>query len=147
MSINIKNLDEKWYEHRLFINGYGKFPYIILKTGHAIYMQIPIQFNTNGDFVNNPGTNIENVSSQSLSDYEIDKKSELHDRIIEHCKWVKSRMGTDKNRQARICLVEGPEIAYFFEESEITFSTSIPYGGTLVTQENKIIAMNVQHYI
>ena len=147
MSINIKNLDEKWYEHRLFINGYGKFPYIILKTGHAIYMQIPIQFNINGDFVNNPGTNIENVSRQSLSDYEIDKKSELHDRIIEHCKWVKSRIEADKNRQARICLVEGPEIAYYFEESEITFSTSIPYGGTLVTQENKIIAMNVQHYI
>jgi hypothetical protein len=38
-------------------------------------------------------------------------------------------------------------VFYFFEESEITFSTSIPYGGTLVTQENKIIAMNVQHYI
>jgi len=147
MNINIKNLDEKWYEHKLFINGYGKFPYIILKTGNAIYMQIPIQFNINGDFVNNPGTNIEGVSSQSLSDYEIDKKSELHDRIIEHCKWVKSRIEADKNRQARICLVEGPEIAYFFEESEITFSTSIPYGGTLVTQENKIIAMNVQHYI
>jgi hypothetical protein len=56
-------------------------------------------------------------------------------------------MEADKNRQARICLVEGPEIAYFFEGDEVTFSNSIPYGGTLVTQENKIIAMNVQHYI
>lgn len=140
-------LTENWYEHKLFLNGYGKFPYIILKTGYAIFMQIPIHFNANGDFDNNPGTNIDGVSSQEIAEYEIDKKSELHDRIIAHCKWVKSKIEADKNREARICLVEGPETAYYFEGDSVTFSDKIPYGGTLVTQQNKILAMNIDHYI
>jgi len=137
---------ENWYEHKLFINGYGKFPYIILKAGYALYMQIPIHFNTNGDFVNNPGTNIDGVSNEEIAEYKVDKKSTLHNKIIEHCKWVKSRMEADKNKDARICLVEGPEIAYYFDGDSVTFSDKIPYGGTLVTQQNKIIAMNVDHY-
>ncbi len=140
------NIVENWYEHKLFINGYGKFPYIILKTGYAIFMQIPIHFNTNGDFDNNPGTNIDGVSSQEIAEYEVDKTSELHERIIAHCKWVKSKIEADKNREAKICLVEGPEIAYYFDGDSVTFSDKIPYGGTLVTQQNKIIAMNVDHY-
>ncbi len=52
-----------------------------------------------------------------------------------------------KSREARICLVEGPESAYYFEGDSVTFSDKIPHGGTLVTQQNKIIAMNVDHYI
>ena len=141
------DLPENWYEHKLFTNGYGKFPYIILKSGYAIFMQIPIHFNSNGDFDNNPGTSIDGVSSQEIADYEVDKKSKLHDRIIEHCKWVKSKIEAGKNREANICLVEGPEIAYYFNGDSVKFSDKIPHGGTLVTQQNKIIAMNVDHYI
>lgn len=37
-----------------FLTDREKFPYIILKVGHAIYVQIPIYFNSNGDFVNCP---------------------------------------------------------------------------------------------
>ena len=126
---------------------YGKFPYIILKTGYAIYMQIPIHFNTNGDYLNFPGTNLNDISEELISDYENDKTSELHDRLIAHCKWVKSKMEADKNREARICLVEGPDIAYFFEGDKVTFSNSIPYGGTLVTQQNDVLAINANHYL
>ena len=134
-------------QYQAFLNGYGKFPYIILKTGYAIFMQIPIHFNTKGDFVNFPGTNLNDISDELLEDYKNDKKSELHDRLIEHCKWVKSKMETEKNREARICLVEGPEIGYYFDGDEVTFTKSIPSGGTLVTQQNNIIAMNAQHYL
>ena len=134
-------------QYKAFLNGYGKFPYIILKTGYAIYMQIPIHFNIKDDIVNNPGTNIEGISEELLADYEQDKTSELHDLIIAHCKWVKAKMETEKNRGARICLVEGPEIAYYFEGDEITYTNSIPSGGTLVTQQNKILAMNTEHYL
>ena len=147
MEIKIQNLDEKWYEKRMFYNGYGKFPYIILKAGYAMFMQIPIHFNTNGDFENYPGTNIDGISDELLADYEKYKTSALHDRLINHCKWVKARMESEKNREARICLVEGPEIAFYFEGNKITFNNSIPSGGTLVTQQNSILAMNVEHYI
>jgi hypothetical protein len=144
---NKEDLKENWHEHRLFLNGYGKFPYIILKTGYAIFMQIPIHFNANGDFDNYPGTSLDGINEALISEYRKDITSELHDQIIEHCKWVKSKIEADKNREARICLVEGPESAYYFEGDSVTFSDKIPHGGTLVTQQNKIIAMNVDHYI
>lgn len=151
VKLNNKNelevIENKPLQYQDFKNGYGKFPYIILKTGHAIYMQIPIHFNTQGDFNNFPGTNLNDISEELISDYENDKTSELHDRLIVHCKWVKNQMETEKNREARICLVEGPEIGYYFEGEEVTFTNSIPYGGTLVTQQNNIIAMNANHYL
>ena len=147
MTIVEKKTVEKIFQHRAFINGYGKFPYIILKAGYAIYMQIPIHFNTNGDFENYPGTNIDGISDELLAVYEKDKTSALHDRLINHCKWLKARIESENNREARICLVEGPEIAYYFEGDKITFNNSIPSGGTLVTQQNSILSMNVEHYI
>ena len=39
------NLEDRCYEHRTFLNEYGQFPYVILKTGHSIYTQIPIHLN------------------------------------------------------------------------------------------------------
>ena len=55
-------------------------------------------------------------------------------------------MEADKNRKARICLVEGPEIGYYFEVDGITFTKLIPSGGTLVTRQNDILTMNSNHY-
>ena len=134
-------------QYQDFKKGYGKFPYIILKTCYAIYMQIPIHFNTHGDYINFPGTNLNDISEELILGYENDKTSELHDRLIAHCKWVKHKMETEKNREARICLVEGPDIAYFFEGDKVTFSNLIPSGGTLITQQNTIIAINANHYL
>jgi hypothetical protein len=151
VKLNNKNelqiIENKPLQYQDFKKGYGKFPYIILKTGYAIYMQIPIHFNTNGDYINFTGTNLNDISKELLAAYENDKTSELHNKLIEHCKWVKSKMEADKNREATICLVEGPKIGYFFEGEQITFTNSIPYGGTLVTQQNDIIAMNANHYL
>ena len=147
MENKIKNLDEKWYEHRQFPKGYGQFPYLILKTGHAMFMQIPIHFNTKGDYANYPGANIEGISDQELAEYQLNKTAPLHDKIIEKCKWIKNKIETDKNKPCRICLVEDPNTAYYFEDDQITFSNRPPHGGSLLTQENKVIAMNVQHYL
>jgi len=150
-NIEMKAIEEKErdliFQHKVFLDGYGKFPYVILKTGYAIYMQIPIHFNTKGDFVNYPGTNIENISDELLANYDKDKTSELHDIIIKHCQWLKTKIEAAKNREARICLVESPEIGYYFDIDEINFTDSIPTGGTLVTQQNKILAMNANHYL
>ena len=147
MEIKIQNLDEKWYEHHSFLNGYGKFPYIILKAGHATFMQIPIHFNTNGDFVNYPGTNIDDISEELLAEYQKDKTGELHNRLLQHCQWVKNKIESDRNKPCIICLVEGPETAYYFDGDTIKFNASIPSGGTLLSQDNKIIGMNVKHYL
>ena len=147
MDINIQNLDEKWYEKRMFYNGYGKFPYIILKAGYAMLMQIPIHFNIKDDFDNYPGTHIDEISEAELTEYQRDKTGKLHNRLIKHCQRIKDKIETDYNKHCNICLVEGPETAYYFDKYDITFSTNIPRGGTLLTQDNKILAMNVEHYL
>jgi len=143
MKIEIKNLDEKWYEHRMFLVGYGKFPYIILKSGYAMFMH----FNVDYDFDNYPGTHLNGITEKELFDYEKDKTAKLHHKLIEHCQKIKDKIETDFNKPCNICLVEGPETAYYFNEDGVKFSTTIPSGGTLLTPQNKILAMNVAHYI
>lgn len=147
MDNNKQELEKNWYEHKLFIRGYGEFPYIILKAGYATFMQIPIHFNANGDFVNFPGTHLENVSETELVSYKNDKTSSLHNRLLELCERIKNKIDSDRKSECSICLVEGPETSYYFNKDSISFSTAIPSGGTLVTQANKIIAMNTKHYI
>ncbi len=148
MNYNIKKSEtSNWYEHGSFISGYGKFPYVILKVGGALYMQIPIHFNKDGDYVNYPGTHVNGISETDLQTYEDDKLCSLHEKIIEHCQWMKNKIEADRGRTIKMCLVEGPDISYYFEGDAIEFSTSIPSGGTLLTQDNKVIAMNVKHYL
>ena len=139
--------EDNRYEHRAFLNGYGQFPYVVLKTGNAIYVQIPIHFNKNKDFKNYPGTHLDEISKVDLENYENDKTSELHNVIIEHCKWMKNKIDSDKKVSTKICLVEGPELAFYFEGDTINFNSYIPSGGTLITQQNKVLAMNVKHYL
>ena len=110
-------------------------------------MQIPIHFNKNNDFTNYPGSHINTISEADLNDYEHNKLSALHEKIIAHCQWMKNKIETDKGKAVKMCLVEGPETSYYFDEEGISFSTNIPGGGTLLTQDNKMIAMNVNHYI
>jgi hypothetical protein len=60
---------------------------------------------------------------------------------------MKNKIEKEKGKPIKMCLVEGPETSYYFDEDGINFSTNIPGGGTLLSQDNKIIAMNVNHYI
>jgi hypothetical protein len=147
MKIQTHNKDDKWYEHRLFLKGYGLFPYIIVKRGCALYMQIPIHFNAYGDVINYPGTHINGISDAEIADYQKDKSVALHDRIIEHCKWIKHMVEAKVKEQCKICLVESPNTAYYFEGDTISFDSCIPSGGTLFTQDNKVLAMNIEHYL
>jgi hypothetical protein len=110
-------------------------------------MQIPIHFNKNNDFTNYPGSHINSISKAELNDYDHNKLSALHEIIIAHCQWMKNKIETDKGKAVKMCLVEGPETSYYFDEYGINFSTNIPACGTLLTQDNKMIAMNVNHYI
>ena len=148
MKNNIQKIeDSNWHEHKMFIDGYGKFPYVILKVGYALFMQIPIHFNKNNDFSNYPGTHINGISEQEIKDYEQEHSAPLHEKMIEHCLWMKNKIETEKGKPIKMCLVKGPETSFYFDEEGIQFSTNIPGGGTLLTQDNKVIGMNVQHYL
>jgi hypothetical protein len=146
MKIEIIDLDN-WFQKRNFINGYGKFPYIIIKTDYKAFMQIPIHFNAYDDYINYPGIHINNIGNDVLSIYELIKTSELHETLIDVCITTKNNIEKDIKKPCEICLVEGPDIGYYFEEDKITFNSSIPSGGNLITAENQILAKNTHHYI
>lgn len=71
----------------------------------------------------------------------------MHTRLIDLTKWVLSKLKTDGYENIRLCLVEGQTKAYYFEQHTVKSSTSIPSGGTLITQTNKVLAMGLPHFI
>ena len=147
MKIEIIDLDNL-FQKRNFIIGYGKFPYIIIKTDYKALIQVPIHFNAEaGDYSNYPGIHVNNINEEDIAEYEKDKNNALHDQLIEVAKTTKASIEQNRNAPCIICLVEGPEIGYYFENDTVSFNKSIPSGGTLITQDNKIIALNVKHYI
>jgi len=125
---------------------YRKFPYVIIRRFSAFYTKIPIHFKTVGDEIYYQGITFENVSDELLSEYDKDITSALHDIIITQCQRYKARLETIQNNPVRLCLVEGPETAYYFEGDEVNFSEVIPSGGLLITQDQKTLALNSNHY-
>jgi hypothetical protein len=146
MKKEIIDLDN-WFQKSSFIVGYGKFPYLIIKTDYKAFMQIPIHFNANDDYINYPGIHINNISDDVISKYESNKTSELHETLINVCKTTKKSIEENRKKPCVMCLVEGQKIGYYFEGDKITFNSNIPSGGTLVTSENIILALNSSHYV
>ena len=132
-----------------FPNGYGTFPYIILKVDYAVYMQIPIQINApRVDIDQFPGTYLDGVSEEAIARYALDKDSELHELLLQHCRdWKRKTEFYNKEKNIKLCLVTGPNRAHYFQNEEELVHTSIPSGGTLLSIRNDIIAMNVSHFI
>jgi hypothetical protein len=143
----IKNLDELKFEKKINKIGYGKFPYLLYKSSPASFSQIPIHLNVPNDYDTYPGIHIDNIPEEQLEAYKNQNDSELHQILLERTQWVKEKIEQTTQKHCRICLVEGPEKAYYFEGDEIHFKTDIPSGGTLLCLEDRIIALNTKHYI
>lgn len=142
------NLDNEvnFSEIRNFPEGYGKFPYLIVRIMSAVYMQVPIHLKLS-DPPKTYGVTLEEIEPWMLELYEIDKNSKLHDLLIERTHEIKELIESQQKRPANVCLVEGPEMAYYLAFGKAYHSKQIPSGGSLVTQDNKVIAMNVPHYL
>jgi hypothetical protein len=139
---SIKLTDEDPFELNTFLPGYGTFPYVILKTGFALFIQIPIQINKYNDLVKFPGTNMNNISEEVLKDAE-----QFRELLIEHTQKMKTKIENDRKVQAQLCLVMNASEAHYFVNDTIKKSNVIPTGGALLTQGNKVMAMNREHYI
>lgn len=139
---SFKVTNEDPFELNTFLPGYGIFPYVILKTGFALFMQIPIQINKNDDLVKFPGTNINNVSEEVQKD-----AGQFRDLLIEHTQKMKTKIEKDKKIQAQLCLVMNASEGHYFNNDTIKKSNIIPSGGTLMTQGNRVMTMNREHYI
>lgn len=117
--------------------GHGQFPYVIVRMYYAFYMQIPIHF------VSKKKKGLKGI--KVLTDAE--NFIENFPYLIEVASNYKRDLDAKNNLNHRLCLVVGKDQAYYFEEDEIRFNTSIPTGGVLVNSEQQIIAMAHDHFI
>jgi len=135
---------------RNFIAGYGHFPYIDMHVSYAIYMQIPIHLikeGEKGDITTQPGTHLFGVSEEVFNLSQEKQIEILHERLLDLAKQIKRKIENDRDFEFWICLVEGENKAYYLEDDNVRFSTSIPTGGTLITQGNEWLAMHMPHYL
>lgn len=139
---SIKITDEDPFVLNTFLPGYGTFPYVILKIGLALFIQIPIQINKYDDLVKLPGTNINNVSEEVQKDAE-----QFRELLIAHTLKIKTKIENDRKVQAQLCLVMNASEGHYFSYDTIKKNNIIPTGGTLLTQGHKVMAMNREHYI
>ena len=118
-------------------HGHGQFPYVIVRMHYAIYMQMPIHFTS--------------VKTEGLKGIIVHSQSENNcnntERLFEVAAKYKQDLDAKSNRHHRLCLVIGKDQAYYFEEGQIRFNTSIPSGGTLVNSDKQVIAMAQSHFI
>tara|TARA_R110002012_G_scaffold265939_1_gene449412 strand:- start:15104 stop:15544 length:441 start_codon:yes stop_codon:yes gene_type:complete len=140
---------EKLEKDYKFPKGYGKFPYIILKAGYGMCMQIPIHLVKGSDYLDfeeYPGSQLLNVPESILKLEKQEQITTLHDRLIKHTQLVYNKIEEEGRKLPRLCLVEGENIAYYFENGKVKENSKIPSGGTLLNQLNQPIKMTGKHY-
>ncbi len=117
--------------------GFGKFPYVIIRLHYGIYMQFPIHF------VKERKDGLLGISIKTESSDPKEQQALLLDAIAK----FKSQIDEQKKRFHRLCVVLSEEQAYYFEEDGIKFSHSIPMGGTLLNSQQDFLAMGFLHQI
>ena len=130
--------------------GYLQFPYFIIRVTYAIYMQIPIHFVSENEVAdeNQSGSFIQGIPQEYIDNKNKEEQIELlHDKMMDLAKQLISSHNPRNGVKLRMCLVEGKEKAYYFENDEFSSINSIPDGGTLITQNHAVISMNEPHYV
>jgi hypothetical protein len=132
-----------------FPEGYGQFPYLIIRMHYGVYMQVPIQLSPpEPGAPHRPGTQIPSLNAEQLAAYAVNLDSEVHDILVLHFRmWKQKTEFYNKGRKIECCIVEAPDRGYYFKDKEEIKSSSIPRGGTLLSTSSAVIGMNVPHFI
>ncbi|MEY4142405.1 MAG: hypothetical protein RL110_1777 [Bacteroidota bacterium] len=117
--------------------GFGTFPYVILRVTGGVYMQFPIHFYEE----KNPEKPGLRVRVDSLSN-----EKQNFGNLFNVVRQFHKQINPVEAKTFKLCLVLAPFVAYFFEDNAFTFSDEIPEGGSLMNSEHQIIAMNSPHF-
>ena len=118
--------------------GYGNFPYVIVRIQGAVYMQFPIHFYTDTN-PNKPGLR---VRVDSLMD-----EKQNFNGLFNVVRQFHQQINPVEAKTFKMCLVLSPNVCHFFEDNTFNFSDEIPEGGSLIDANYKMLAMNSLHYI
>jgi hypothetical protein len=117
--------------------GFGTFPYVILRVTGGVYMQFPIHFYEE----KNPEKPGLRVRVDSLSN-----EKQNFGNLFNVVRQFHKQINPVEAKTFKLCLVLAPFVAYFFEDNAFTFSEEIPTGGSLMNSDYQIIAMNSPHF-
>lgn len=137
MNLSSNNHSEHALSAESVAKGHGKFPYIIVRKSTAVYIQMPIHF------IAEKPVGLTGIFVNSTLDNDLENASYLLDIATEY----KEHLESKNTSLQRMCLVLSPTQAYFFEEAEILFSTSIPTGGMLMNNKEEVIALGHSHFV
>ena len=118
--------------------GYGTFPYVIVRIQGAVYMQFPIHFYTESN-PQKPGLR---VRVDSLMD-----EKQNFDDLFNVVRQFHQQINPIEAKAFKMCLVLSPDVCHFFEDNAFKFSDEIPEGGSLIDANYKMLAFNSPHYI
>lgn len=118
--------------------GYGTFPYVIVRILGGTYMQFPIHFYEHKN-PEKPGLRVHVDSLQN---------EEHNFTLLFHVvRQFHEQINSSETSELKMCLVISQNEAYFFEENEFKFSNEIPEGGSLIDAQYKVLALNSAHFI
>jgi len=118
--------------------GYGRFPYLILRINSGVYMQFPIHFYTT-EIPDLPGLRV------CVADTEHEKNN--FSSLFGVVQRFNAQINPVDKTIFKLCLVLTPRLAYFFEVRCFTLSEDIPFGGSLINSEYKVLALNSAHFL
>ena len=117
--------------------GYGSFPYVIVRMLGGVYMQFPIHFYEE-KIPAKPGLRVK-VDS-------IANEQKNYSSLFNVVRQFHQQINPNKETTHKVCLVLSPFIAYFYHEGIFEFSEEIPTGGSLINSEYHIMSMNSPHF-
>ena len=118
--------------------GYGTFPYVILRLHGGVYMQFPVHF-YEGKNPEKPGLR---VRVDSLTN-----EKQNFSSLFNVVRQFHQQINPVEAKALKMCLVLAPFVAYFFENNAFTFSDEIPAGGSLIDSNYKVLALNSAHFV
>lgn len=118
--------------------GFGSFPYVILRVTGGVYMQFPIHFYQE-QIPAKPGLRVR-VDS-------IANEQQNYSSLFNVVRQFHKQINPVEAKAFKLCVVLAPFVAYFFEDNAFTFSDEIPEGGSLIDSNYKVLALNSAHFV
>lgn len=136
-----------------FSEHYGVFPYYLITNGYNDYVQFPIHLISEDIKIDPkdissalPGTNIYDVSRDTLKLSRREQIITLVDELIEVGKMKLKQLQSERNYKNWVCLVLSDCQCFFIDDSGVRESMYIPMGGTLNDIKLNLLAANTRHY-
>lgn len=112
------------------------YPYLVHRAMAAIYVRIPVLFNTPVRKKGPPALYITDIPEDEIRNYDENHTGGLHERLMHLTRLYLDFANDFKNSNFHVCLVEGKQKAFFFHEQTYFESENIPRGTGIQDPDN-----------